>query len=81
MSGFARSGRTAAAWANALADTWVKLRLSPSPAQSPHYDRLEHPMKMKGGADGEIERYLLKVGGLTEELEMLESVERPVARS
>lgn len=33
---------------------------------------LLHPFDLKGGYDGEIERYMLQVGGLKEEEDMLE---------
>jgi hypothetical protein len=71
-----RSGRTAEAWATSLAQQWVKLRLSPSPPSSANYTSLDHPMKLKGGVDGELERYMLKVGGLEEELALLEDKEK-----
>lgn len=71
IEGYARSGRTKEAWATALNDTWIKLRLSPAPPNSTAYDTLQNPMKVKGGSD--IERYLLSIGGLREELEILES--------
>lgn len=67
-----RSGRTAEAWATSLAQQWVKLRLSPSPPSSVNYTSLDHPMKLKGGISGEVERYMLKVGGLEEELALSE---------
>ena len=33
-------------------------------------------MSLKGGEDGEVERYMLEVGGLREERELLASAKR-----
>ena len=46
-----------------------------SPPTSQDCDELKDPMKVKGGEDGEIERYLLEVGGLKDEVEVLDGTQ------
>ncbi|ORX36294.1 hypothetical protein BD324DRAFT_628204 [Kockovaella imperatae] len=67
-----RRGRTPAAWTQALDATWLKLFFKPAPASSDHYTELRSPLSLKGLLDNEVERYMLQVGGLKDELELLE---------
>ncbi|KAI9632482.1 uncharacterized protein MKK02DRAFT_40785 [Dioszegia hungarica] len=67
-----KGGRPAHLWAESFAQQWIKLRLTRSPPLSDHYARLEDPMKLRGGPQGEVQRYLLTIGGLEEEMTILE---------
>ena len=67
-----RGGRTADAWRQALEQTWVRLKLSPAPPTGAHYDSLRPIMDVPGGIDGEVEAYLLGLGGLDAQVQILE---------
>jgi len=69
---YKREGRSWEAWNESLSHTWIKLRLSPAPAKSEHYDELKDPMSLVPGR--EVERYLLQVGGLADELRILDDI-------
>ncbi len=71
-SGYARTGRSADAWQQSLAERWIKLHLSSAPPSTSNYTELKDPMTLRGGEEGKVERYLLEVGGLKEEIEVLE---------
>jgi len=66
-----RGGRTADAWRQALEQTWVRLKLSPAPPTGAHYDSLRPIMDVPGGIDGEVEAYMLGLGGLDAQVQIL----------
>ena len=68
-------GRTAGAWRESLAQQWIKLFLVPPPVSTEHYDQLKSPMDIEGGESGEVEKYMLEVGGLSKEVALLEGTE------
>ncbi|WWC87716.1 uncharacterized protein L201_002608 [Kwoniella dendrophila CBS 6074] len=61
--GYGRNGRTASAWAESLSTKWIKLKFARAT------ETLKEPVKME---KKEGERYLLKIGGLEEEIRILE---------
>jgi len=64
-----------------LQETWVRLKLSPAPPTGAHYDSLKSVMEITGGVNGEVEAYMLRLGGLNKQLQTLEEAreERRVA--
>ncbi|WVQ79033.1 hypothetical protein IAT38_001125 [Cryptococcus sp. DSM 104549] len=65
---FSRSGRTAQAWDQSMSYTWVRIRLSKCTKEG-----LKDPTTL---GEGQGERYLLEVGGLDEELKVLEKANK-----
>ncbi|WWC60141.1 uncharacterized protein I303_102705 [Kwoniella dejecticola CBS 10117] len=66
--GYGRNGRTASAWAESLSARWIKLK----------FDRISNNLQLReprtiGNKRGE--RYLLEVGELDEELQILDSMQ------
>lgn len=57
------------AWAASLSQQWLKVHLSPAPPSSEHYTELREPATLE---KGEGEKYILMLGGLKHELEILE---------
>lgn len=50
---------------------WIKLRLKHAEPTGMHYSELKDPMSLKGGKEGEVGRYMLEIGGLREEMDLL----------
>ncbi|ORY25847.1 hypothetical protein BCR39DRAFT_278948 [Naematelia encephala] len=69
---YGRAGRTAGAWQQSFETTWVKLRLVRAPPTGKHYTELKDPITLKGGKGGEVERYLLEISGLQDEISILD---------
>ena len=70
---YKREGRSAEAWEASLRQQWIKLRLKPCDPRpnldSAYADKeLKPVMDLKGGKGGEVERYILTVGGWEKEL-------------
>jgi hypothetical protein len=71
FTGYKGNGRTATAWQVSLSQTWVKLKLSAAPSSGAHYTELKNIMDLK--SEGEMARYVLSLGGLTEEIKILDT--------
>lgn len=54
-----------------MSQIWVKVRFSRPTAVLRGGKRLRNIMDMRGGVDGEIESYLLEVGGLMDEQKIM----------
>ncbi|WVW79973.1 hypothetical protein I302_101946 [Kwoniella bestiolae CBS 10118] len=63
--GYGRYGRTASAWAESLSTQWIKLKFAKST------ETLKEPKELR---EKQGEKYLLEVGGLAEELKVLEGL-------
>jgi hypothetical protein len=54
-----------------MSQTWVKVRFSRTTTVATGGQRLRNIMDMRGGVGGEIESYLLEVGGLMNERKIM----------
>jgi hypothetical protein len=64
-------GRTKEAWAASLREKWVKTRFTPVPDSHERYSELVDPTTL---GVGEGAKLILSVGGLEEELKVLEKL-------
>jgi hypothetical protein len=64
-------GRTKEAWAASLRENWVKTRFTPVPDSHERYSELVDPTTL---GVGEGAKLILSVGGLDEELKVLEKL-------